>query len=319
MRSSMAVPLLLGISTAGTVEKGAQCGPNEPMVPTTLMDEEAGNGDGIILLQGKRELMKTTSPDLDFFQAAIESHGLQASPSVFGRKVYPTVEGSNWHIRNHAISELMVPDMKGQLDFSDRDVFEFGVYLGHGMHEALGQFSKAGVKFRNLWGFDSFRGLPEDQVPDKQWKQGEYNPTKQMPTGDIEDAQQTAMATISYPNTNFIVGWYNESLTSGLAEERTMKPALFVDVDCDMYSSTFAALDWLFSSHLVAQGETGTYFYFDDVVFGRQHPTVERQAMDAITKKYNISWDDLTSRDSKTFKEKWSEPYLFKVLSYSHL
>eukprot|EP00747_Dinoflagellata_sp_TGD_P024880 gnl/TRDRNA2_/TRDRNA2_130865_c0_seq2.p1 gnl/TRDRNA2_/TRDRNA2_130865_c0~~gnl/TRDRNA2_/TRDRNA2_130865_c0_seq2.p1 ORF type:complete len:189 (+),score=33.71 gnl/TRDRNA2_/TRDRNA2_130865_c0_seq2:467-1033(+) len=183
----------------------------------------------------------------------------------------------------------------------------------------LWRSSPSGVKFRSLWGFDSFKGLPEDRLPGGTWHQGMYDATEAVPTHDIEDAQRTAMATIDYPNTGFIVGWFNESLTSTLVEERRMKPALFVDVDCDMYSSTFAALDWMFSNNLVAQGETGTYFYFDDMQ-SVDPPSVERQAMDAITVKYNISWDDLTSRDdSLEYTTKYPEHYLFKVLSYRHL
>ena len=37
-------------------------------------------------------------------------------------------------------------------------------------------------------------------------------------------------------NTHVIPGFFNESLTPGLAVARGMRPALYVDIDVDLYS-----------------------------------------------------------------------------------
>eukprot|EP00966_Prymnesium_polylepis_P169822 3926101-Prymnesium_polylepis.1 len=47
-------------------------------------------------------------------------------------------------------------------------------------------------------------------------------------------------------------GFYNESLTASLAKR--MRPALFVMIDCDLYVSALAALEWLCESRLLVQG-----------------------------------------------------------------
>ena len=46
-------------------------------------------------------------------------------------------------------------------------------------------------------------------------------------------------------DTRYVVGPYNESLRGGarFAAERGMKPAIYVDVDCDMYSGARVPMD----------------------------------------------------------------------------
>ena len=60
---------------------------------------------------------------------------------------------------------------------------------------------------------------------------------------------------------HFVEGFYNVSLTRTLADERDMRPALYVDLDVDLYTSTSAALDWLFDRRLLP---VGAVLYYDD-------------------------------------------------------
>ena len=56
-------------------------------------------------------------------------------------------------------------------------------------------------------------------------------------------------------------GFFNETMTATLAKAEGMRPAFFVDVDCDLFISTHQALDWLFLNGLL---KVGTLVGYDD-------------------------------------------------------
>jgi len=41
------------------------------------------------------------------------------------------------------------------------DIFEFGVFTGGGLRAWVDEFAKRAIKFGQLWGFDSFKGMPD--------------------------------------------------------------------------------------------------------------------------------------------------------------
>eukprot|EP00747_Dinoflagellata_sp_TGD_P001797 gnl/TRDRNA2_/TRDRNA2_102476_c1_seq2.p1 gnl/TRDRNA2_/TRDRNA2_102476_c1~~gnl/TRDRNA2_/TRDRNA2_102476_c1_seq2.p1 ORF type:complete len:177 (-),score=17.54 gnl/TRDRNA2_/TRDRNA2_102476_c1_seq2:19-549(-) len=156
--------------------------------------------------------------------------------------------------------------------------------MGHGMRFAIELLKNQKITFRKFWGFDAFKGLPTFTAKDEKLSKGiyeanQYNPQNRLTvmkanTTSEELVKRIAMRHINYVNaiphfhyhysTEFIQGFFNDTLTPTLATERGMKPALFVDLDCDIYESTYQALDWLFGSGLMAQAPFGTYVYFDD-------------------------------------------------------
>ncbi|MCC8247434.1 class I SAM-dependent methyltransferase [Saccharothrix luteola] len=95
---------------------------------------------------------------------------------------------------------------------------EFGVYTGGTLKLIATAFDG-----RDVYGFDSFEGLPED------WRNG-------FPAGlfgmdglpDVDGAE-------------LVVGWFDDTLP-GFLEEHT-GPVSFLHVDCDLYSSTRTVLD----------------------------------------------------------------------------
>ena len=62
-----------------------------------------------------------------------------------------------------------------------------------------------------------------------------------------------------------VAGFYDRSLTAELATTRGMRPALYVDIDCDLYSSTVIVLTWLFENRLIRKG---TILGYDDIRAG---------------------------------------------------
>ena len=95
------------------------------------------------------------------------------------------------------------------------------------------------------------------------------------------------LATLCEP-VQFVRGFFNASLTPTLARERGMRPALYADVDGDLYSSGLQCLDWLFCSGLIQAGRT-VIRYDDWLEPGRNGALMgEQRAHREITMRHQV-------------------------------
>ena len=101
---------------------------------------------------------------------------------------------------------------------------------------------------------------------DRAWQQGGLNAQAQMGAADWPSLHELLVRSIGFDpaRTHLIRGFYNESLASGaiLARRLGMKPAFLLDIDCDLYSSTRHALEFMLAAGLLAPG---TFVYYDDM------------------------------------------------------
>lgn len=131
---------------------------------------------------------------------------------------------------------------------------EFGVFVGKTFEWQARQIKKK-YKRSSLIGFDSWQGLPPESenvwIPERH-RAGEYASTK--------DVVLSKLARIGMRNDkriSFVDGFYSESLTSEL--QKKIGPAIFINIDVDIYSSTIELLD--FVKPLL---QPGTVMYWDD-------------------------------------------------------
>lgn len=101
---------------------------------------------------------------------------------------------------------------------------EFGVHTGHTLATIRNNFTG------DVYGFDSFQGLPED------WREG-------FPQGHFRTETKPDIE-----RTELIVGWFNETLQPFL--QRITKPISVAHLDADLYSSTLYALTHI-GPHLI--------------------------------------------------------------------
>ena len=164
---------------------------------------------------------------------------------------------------------------------ANSDIYEFGVFTGRALRALTLHFNASRVGFRQIWGFDSFQGLPRETarngtmaaVIDGGFQEGAFNVAsvqsrcrwKHCRGFAAGDPVSLVGAYINDPRVNLIPGFFDRSLTRSLAHERGMRPALYVDIDVDLYSSAYAALDWLFANGLVVPG---TVIGYDDWGYG---------------------------------------------------
>jgi len=136
----------------------------------------------------------------------------------------------------------MIETFRVAIDASNDNglVLEFGVRFGNSIRQI------AALAKQEVHGFDSFEGLPEV------WHfepKGSYTTKGVIPTVP--------------QNVNLHVGWFEETLPKFL--ELHSGPVRFINVDCDIYSSTKTVLD-LLSSRIVP----GTVIVFDEYI-GNEH------------------------------------------------
>ena len=136
------------------------------------------------------------------------------------------------------------------LGVADGHLYQFGVFRGTSMLELWDALRPV----TRIWGLDSFKGLPlstQEQVP--KWQEGIFR----------HDPRAAVSAALGTRNVGWISGFYNESLhDDSVASRVRMRPARYIDIDCDLYSSTRDALDFMLRNGLVVPG---TLIGYDDI------------------------------------------------------
>lgn len=144
--------------------------------------------------------------------------------------------------RAHALATAVAAAAHG-LNDGLWHAYEFGVYRGRSM-----RYLDIALHPRRWWAFDSFQGLPSSREP---WAAGTL----------VDDQRESLSALLGAERVSFVAGWYNESLPPAPAVLAQMRPALWVDIDCDLYLSTAQALDFMFAHALI---RPGTLIGYDD-------------------------------------------------------
>jgi Methyltransferase domain len=133
-----------------------------------------------------------------------------------------------------------LPDPRATLEYglslapADGMALEFGVFSGSTLKVIAN--ARGG---RQVYGFDSFKGLPED------WRSGFTAGTFNIDT--LPDV----------PGAELVVGLFADTLPGFLVEHAG--PVAFVHVDCDLYSSTVTVLE-----HLGPRLRQGSVIVFDE-------------------------------------------------------
>ena len=158
---------------------------------------------------------------------------------------------------------------RGVTDYSERDLYTFGVYTGSSMKFWLDQLDALKVRTGPMWGFDSFEGLPQEADGVKKecnaWNVGAFSAADQFDVSSFSEVRAKIndyLGPAHASRTQLVKGFFSDSLTPSLKAERRLQPALLVDVDVDLYISAWQCLDWMFAHELIVPG---TVVYYDDV------------------------------------------------------
>lgn len=120
------------------------------------------------------------------------------------------------------------------------DYFEFGLWRGKTFIYAHQMRQRYRCDEMQLWGFDSFQGLPEiDDGRDNVWQAGQFACSETELRGILRRAG------VPERDYHLIPGYYQESLNSALHDQLSGTSAAIVYIDCDLYLSAKQALDFI--------------------------------------------------------------------------
>lgn len=148
--------------------------------------------------------------------------------------------------------------------------FEFGVWNG----VSLKRFWECtkwmfGSRQDNNWqiyGFDSFEGLPEAKgTPDLHEFVGKGSFKS---TGITDISNLLKKSGCENTRLKLVSGYFDESLTEDLKNDLGFPKASIVNIDVDYYSSTIDVLNWI--EDLLYDG---SLIYFDDINFYNRNPS----------------------------------------------
>ena len=212
-------------------------------------------------------------------------------------------------------------------------ILQFGVMGGRTLRTiskvAAAQLPK--TKLASIWGFDSFTGLPDEATGNyaaADWKRGAFSATVR--TNDLSRQQSRIQSVITrikartIGDVHLIPGFYDQSLTQDLGKLISrIGPATYIDVDCDLYVSSFQALDWAFANGLVG---VGTMIGYDDWWVlpcatpksqGIEHFGGEARAHFEIARKYRVTFECFCGPCAPTvnFTKGWRTYFIVRGLS----
>jgi hypothetical protein len=198
-------------------------------------------------------------------------------------------------------------DLKKYVRPSDlTDIYEFGVYTGTSMIDIGNVFADQGIPIRKFFGLDSFQGLPHGMEDGDQtdWTEGNYSTQEHFDGYDIEEAMKLVEHHIRDRcrlNTliQMIPGFYENSLTPEAILKYDMQPALYVDIDVDLYSSTITAVSFMIESSLIVPGTIIGYDDWGGTMGWRLALNGESKAHKELCEKYNMKCEELFQRGNK--------------------
>ena len=199
----------------------------------------------------------------------------------FGSKVYHKFNNSFLTLSpgtpEAILKAFKLVQKNGQEPFGD--YYEFGLFRGYAFLQAFKHTEKLNIDDIQFYGFDSFEGLPPaegiDQA-DGRFFEGQFACSKE----DVEKNLKSNGMDMS--RTTLIKGFYEDSLTQELKTQHSFKKASVVLLDCDLYSSTVEALDWV-DEYL----QDGTILLFDDwYSFGDATDLGQQKAMEEFIEKH---------------------------------
>ena len=210
------------------------------------------------------ELASTIYPDSNYEVATKAVDYLKAGSSMEGEGMY--VEAVNYFAGKNVVmtsNPYQTFEYLAPLATVDGPVFEFGVRNGYSLRKLAELFND---NDKVVMGFDSFEGLPEDWGVEKK---GRYKTKRPFVKGAF-----------------ICEGKFEEKLPAMLNKMGQLR---FVNMDCDIYSSTKYVLDQL-TPHV----GKGTIIVFDEFILNPTWKEDECKAFEEWVAENNISYEFLT-------------------------
>jgi hypothetical protein len=190
--------------------------------------------------------------------------------------------------------------------------YQFGVFTCRSMVDMAKMAQEGNMNIDKFYGFDSFEGLPDDQenmyeiikaygIDD--WRKGQYSGAEWFGVNNADEALVASRNLLEnfIPKDKLVLvkGYWENVLTDELFTEHKMGPALYIDIDGDIYHSALHALDFCFRNGII---QKGTLIGYDD--WGtpgfETFATGESRAHKEMFEKYNAKAEPLFQLGNKS-------------------
>lgn len=178
-------------------------------------------------------------------------------------------------------------------------LYEFGVYSGESMIDIQNLYNDKGINIEAFYGFDSFEGMPEETaepLAQEGWAKGKFNACERFKAESPLDCSNKVIDHIlkeckfqCAQTIRMIPGFFEDTLVDDLVQRCKMKPAAFVDLDADIYSSTLTALDFMCRNKLIVPGTLLAYDDWGGTPGWETMADGESRAHKEITEKYKMT------------------------------
>ncbi|NHA02279.1 hypothetical protein G7092_00650 [Mucilaginibacter sp. HC2] len=176
-------------------------------------------------------------------------------------------EHSYWAYLTYCINRVAIPGLW----------LEFGVGSGKSL-----SFIARQKPDQTIYGFDSFKGLPEDWVlsAERIYTKNTYSRNGIAPELVAE-------------NTELVIGLFSETLDSFCTNHT--ENCAFIHIDCDLYSSTMDVLDGLFKAGKIIPG---TVILFDELYNYPNYKDYEYRALEDFIQATGLSYNWIAHTES---------------------
>ena len=147
----------------------------------------------------------------------------------YGKLVYEGMYKAEFMYEKTLLAEIKEKNIEGV-------IVEFGVSGGWRLKQLVDSMKEVQLE-RDVYGFDSFEGLPKpDYTYDSEfWKEGMY-------AADINDVKQYLKCSEN-PHIKLIKGWFSDIFKKD--EVKNLEKIAFARIDCDLYHPAIECLDYL--------------------------------------------------------------------------
>jgi len=120
------------------------------------------------------------------------------------------------------------------------DYFEFGVSHGSSLSLMHGVLKKSHLDQVRIFGFDSFKGMPEIAAEEDhgKWQPGQFASPLEATKDFLTEKG------VDWSRTFLTKGWFSDTLMPEFIDNYHIKKASLIMVDCDLYSSAVQALNF---------------------------------------------------------------------------
>jgi hypothetical protein len=181
-------------------------------------------------------------------------------------------------------------------------IYEFGTFNCDSLVYLEKHAKQKDVKYKKIIGFDSFKGFPDfkneyavDPNTYTAWESMDFSCIKH--DSEIE-TKLTQLKRKFIDEPILVPGFYEDSLKDSIVQDYNLEPALFLHIDCDLYTSTYTVLDFMYRNNLI---RSGTIIKYDEwgPLFKPGEPFGEERAHLEMIEKYGGEFETLQSIGDK--------------------